>query len=153
MAGESSDLEFNGPFPDWWNVVDDFGADPTGTMNSTGAFQDMINAMVPGDLKNDTYNGVTGYIPSGTYLIGSLMMPPTCLPTEAIGINLWGQDPATTILKYIGSPGNNMIWMDGCHSSTINRLTFDGQGVADAGVRLERNAAISLQNTYSRLQD
>lgn len=99
---QTSDLEFNGPFPDWWNVVDDFGADPTGTYDSTTAFQAMIDAMTNGPvLKDGIYVPYTGYVPNGTYLINNtLLFPNAALGTPSgSGINIWGQDPEHTILK------------------------------------------------------
>jgi hypothetical protein len=158
VADQVYDLEFNGPFPDWWNVVDDFGADPTGVVDSTEAFQNMFNAMCVygGTVKNGLYMGYTGYIPNGTYRIsGTLLLPSpyTGQPVSGEGVNLWGQDPANVILKWAGESGQTMFASDGCHSSTIGRITLDGQGVAGVGFQLERNPNIPLQNTYSRLQD
>lgn len=151
------DLEFNGPFPDWWNVVDDFGADPTGLSDSTGAFQAMLDAMTTndGNVKSGIYFGYTGYIPNGTYNIsGQLLLPNTDVAgTWGDGVNLWGQDPAHTILRASNGYGGNMLWSDGCHSSVIGRITFDGSGTAGTGVRLEHNPATALNNSYSRLQD
>lgn len=149
-----SNQEFNGPFPDWWNVVDDFGADPTGMTDSSGAFQSMFDAMGVGAIKDGRYIGVTGYVPTGTYSLGiQLTLPRSATSPSAQGVNLWGQDPATTILKWTGGPASQILWSDGCNSSIIGRLTFDGQGMAAIGVRQERDPDISLENTYSRLQD
>lgn len=155
MVDSTYDVEFNGPFPDWWNVVTDFGADPTGVMDSTPAFQSMLDAMCRygGTAKDGRYLGYTGYIPNGTYKINRLLMPrKESGDVSGEGVNLWGQDPEKVILKWT-SHDDAMLWSDGCHSSTIARITFDGQGVASAGVRLERDPEIPVSNSYSRLQD
>lgn len=158
MPEQVYDLEFNGPFLDWWNVVDDFGADPTGVSDSTSAFQAMLTAMgvYGGTEKNGLYIGYTGYIPNGTYKISdtlTLPNPYTGQPVSGEGVNLWGQDPENVTLKWAGDPGQAILWSDGCHSSTVGRITFDGQGIAGVGFRLERHPDIPVQNSYSRLQD
>jgi len=152
---QASDLEFNGPFPDWWNVVDDFGADPTGTNDSTTAFQAMIDAMtVHLTVKDGIYVPFTGYIPSGTYLINTtLYFPDPTSGGSGAGVNLWGQDPETTILKWNGGGGFTMLWSDGCNESVVARLTFDGQNTAGGGFRIEHNLDLPTSNSRSRVQD
>lgn len=158
MAEPVYDLEFNGPFADWWNVVDDFGADPTGVADSTAAFEAMISTMCTNDggIKSGRYAGFTGYIPNGTYKISRpLRLPDKNAGTvSGEGVNLWGQDPVNTILKWnVPNWNPEMLWSDGCHSSVIARITFDGGGVASTGIRLERDPDISVNNSYSRIQD
>ena len=98
---QTSDLEFNGPFPDWWNVVDDFGADPTGTNDSTTAFQAMIDAMtVHLTVKDGIYVPFTGYIPSGTYLISTtLYFPDPASGGSGAGVNLCAHKDFTSSLE------------------------------------------------------
>ena len=100
-----SDHEFNGPFNDWLNVLD-YGADPTGTFDSTVAFQNCINDLWNSAVQfgsdadpNTWYLPSCGYVPSGTYLISDTLYWPSPIATPGGGtlINLYGQDPSTKI--------------------------------------------------------
>lgn len=150
-----SDLEFNGPFPDWWNVVTDFGADPTGVNDSTAAFRAMFFAMSQYRQKDSQYIGYVGYVPAGTYKITETLFLPDKRDVidNGIGLSVWGENPETTILKWYGPSDNSIIWSDGCHSSVIARLTFDGSGACKAGLQLEHDHDLPTPNTYSRAQD
>ena len=47
---------------------------------------------------------------------------------------VYGSDPGTTILKWVGPADGTMFEMFGCHYTAVDRLTFDGGGQADVGI-------------------
>lgn len=158
---KTNDLEFNGPYPDWLNVVTEFGADPTGQSDSTEAIQAAIDAVcntyyqMGSDQNYDTWVYARAvYIPAGTYLISDTLM---CggPDVSALGLHIHGEDPEKTIIKWNGVDDGTgqMLWMRSSHDALISRLTFDGQSNADIGVRLERGPNSPTNQSYNRLED
>lgn len=82
-------------FADWLNVVNDFGADPTGVFDSTQAFQDAINALPSG--------GGVIYVPAGTYNCNTGGLTP------ATGMHLIGAGYEATVITIVGG-GSGHLW-------------------------------------------
>ena len=94
------------------NVLD-FGADKTGVINATTAFQAAINSLGVG--------GGTVYAPKGTYLLDTVVFP-----TEPTVINFYGEGIGATILQ-MATPTNPI---------------FRSRGVADAVPFIRSNGNI-----------
>jgi hypothetical protein len=117
--------EFNGPFAGWADVKKQFGAKGNGKDDDTQAFQKAID-----NLRNPVTNFNTGkggymvlYVPAGTYCISA-----TLALSGKIGVSIIGEDPANTIIKWIGADQNTMLWANGSAYFRISRLTWDANG-------------------------
>jgi hypothetical protein len=114
--------EFVGPF-DSWKRVTAYGANGNDTNDDTAAIQQALEDMSSdGPVK-------TLYFPAGTYRISS-----TLKLHNSIFVNLIGEDPDRTIISWATSNPGTMILIDGVASSRFNRLTWDGQNVAEVAV-------------------
>jgi pectate lyase-like protein len=78
---------------DWVNVTS-YGADPTGAIDSTSAFQSAIDSFTATTPSNSAGCGVV-YIPAGNYKISGTVNCPT-VPVYFVGDGAW----ATTVLFY-----------------------------------------------------
>jgi hypothetical protein len=78
---------------DWLNVVTQFGADSTGSADSTTAIQNAISAL---PTANSASGGVI-YFPQGTYKVSSTLTIPVA------GVTLLGDGTWNTIINYTGS--------------------------------------------------
>jgi Pectate lyase superfamily protein len=116
-AQAMGDEEFVGPFPSWANVKTNYGAVGDGVTDDTAAIQKALNALGP--------TNPTLYFPAGTYRItGTLTL------ASQQYVNIIGQDPSNTMIIWAGSSGGTMIVLNGMEYSRIDRLTFNGQGIA-----------------------
>jgi hypothetical protein len=118
-----TDDEFVGPFNSWVNAKTGFGAKGDGKTDDTKALQSALNAAAKGTVNS------TLYLPAGTYIIiGTLSI------NYHINISVIGADPATTIIKWEGAAHGTMLQINGTAYSKFNRLTFNGNRVADVAV-------------------
>jgi Pectate lyase superfamily protein len=103
---------------DWFNVVGAFGADPTGTNNSSAAIQLAVTAA--------SASGGTVYFPPGTYSVSS---PVT---VTGAGVILRGAGAKVSVLKMTASFGTT-----GVDRGIIEYLSgpsvFSGCGILDMG--------------------
>lgn len=101
--------------------VNDFGADPTGTSDSTAAFTAALAA------------SSKIYVPSGTYLIDDQIDL-----EDDTNICIFGDGPELTTLKKPNNAtrGNRIIYIEGASEISIKDLKIDGNG--------------SNQNEYSK---
>jgi hypothetical protein len=120
--------EFNGPFPSWADVKQRFGARGDGQQDDTRALQTALDS-----LSNPATGFNTGkraymvvYLPAGTYCISS-----TLVIKGKIGISLIGEDPAKTIIKWIGGDKDTLLWANGSAYFKIGRLGWDANGKKD----------------------
>lgn len=161
--------EFNGPYQNWTNVVTKYGADPTGVLDSTAAFQALANAMNvshEGEILtvpdsgfvgfNDMYS-LVGYIPPGRYKITQTIqwgVDADGNPNTSGGSSsLIGDHPDTVELIWEGAPGGDIIWISANHSPTFSRITFNGNNKsARSGIRYER-APGGVSMTGGAVQD
>ena len=96
-----------------------------GSTDDTAAIQAALN-----DLKNvRTNNWSVLYFPAGTYIITQQLTTSRSTHEDYLGANIIGQEPNTTIIKWAGPQGGNMLWWDAWYDK-ISRLTFDGSSSA-----------------------
>jgi hypothetical protein len=115
--------EFNGPFPSWLNVKTGFGAKGDGHTDDTRALQAALMEVA----KGSKYN--TMYLPAGVYLVSK-----TLLLDYQINISVIGADPVKTVIKWVGQPQGTMLRLNGVAYSKFDRITFDGNSLADVAV-------------------
>jgi hypothetical protein len=65
----------------------------------------------------------------GTYYINQ-----TLTFDNRSSVFVYGSDPGTTVIKWVGPADGTMFEMYGCHYAAVDRLTFDGGGRADVGI-------------------
>jgi hypothetical protein len=118
---------------DWINVVTDVTppADPTGQKDSTAAIQAAINLAAAQQLPNGTLTGGVVYLPTGQYLVSSILTAKAVAPiyivgdgTQATQINYTGSSACIRMYNsYKPSGGNDSIevWGGG-----VRDLTIDG---------------------------
>src|SRR5262249_19035406 len=125
------DQVFTGPYASWISVRT-YGALGDGTTDDTAALQAALNA-----LKSSYVNHPSNvlYFPSGTYKItAQLATDRSSDPNnDFFGVELVGQDPANTTIKWAGPSGGTMLSWDAWYDK-IRRLTFDGSGLAYYGI-------------------
>ncbi len=114
----------NNPIPGYDGVYQVKVTDPTHftySDNNTG-------------LANNANGGTAGrpnvlVLNPGTYYINQ-----TLTFDNRSSVFVYGADPNTTILKWVGPADGTMFEMYGCHYAAVDRLTFDGGGQADVGI-------------------
>ena len=122
--------EFSGPFPSWKNVKTDFGAMGDGVTDDAAA----INAALLAMRNTGTNNYNVLYFPAGTYLINDTLFNVNRISGEDYsGVQIIGEDPATTIIKWNGAAFGTMLYVNGWYMR-VSRLTFDGNGTAERGI-------------------
>lgn len=115
--------EFVGPFASWANAKRDYGAVGDGVADDTDAIQRALDDLSSGgEVK-------TLFLPTGVYRITR-----TLKLHNAIYVNIIGEDPDNTIIRWDGPGGGVMIHIDGVAYSRFNRLTWDGQSRAEVAV-------------------
>jgi|SRR5208283_659398 len=99
------------------NVVDDFGADPTGATDSTAAFQAAVAALNPTNTIITPYNTTPPYIYAGGSPGGWVFVPPGYYQVSHI--------PQRHFARLIGA-GNNATFI--CHTDPTQTLWDGGVG-------------------------
>ena len=113
--------EFNGPFAGWANIKLRFGAKGNGKDDDTKAIQKAIDGLGPaGGIKGAGPLYTVLYLPAGTYCIST-----TLVLRGKIGVSIIGEDPSTTIIKWIGPDADTMLWANGSAYYKISRLTWN----------------------------
>jgi hypothetical protein len=135
-AGSISAFAVNSGSPDWLNVQG-YGADPTGTNDSTTAFQSAINACT-------STQGVV-YVPGGSYVISSALIG------NSNFAGLIGDGVHLSILKVPASSSTNSILT---HASTpdgfkMKGLSFQGPGQTASGGQ----NGVTLSNSGGNVSD
>src|SRR5688572_16763686 len=89
--------EFNGPYSSWADVKKKFGAKGNGKDDDTRAIQEALdnlsNPVTKFNMGKEAY--MVLYLPAGTYCISS-----TLVLKGKIGVNIIGEDPARTTIKW-----------------------------------------------------
>jgi hypothetical protein len=117
------------------NVLD-FGADPTGSTNSTAAFQAAVDSL--------TYGGGTVYVPAGTFLLDTVVFPYDNGPANTqvdTTINLIGSGMTSTILL-MNNPLNPIIAM----SRAVANFRMTGATFSDFAVKAASTGSVSNPN-------
>ena len=110
--------EFNGPFPSWANVKARFGAKGNGKEDDTKALQAAIDGLGTPDNNGSMYTVL--YLPAGVYCISS-----TLVLKGKIGVTIVGEQPSSTVIKWIGPDKNRMFLGNGSAFYKISRLTWN----------------------------
>jgi hypothetical protein len=118
--------EFNGPFKSWGDVKKRFGAKGDGKSDDTRALQTALDnvgtvATAANNMGKDIYTVV--YLPAGTYCISS-----TLVLRGKLGVNIMGEDPTRTTIKWIGNDKDTLLWTNGSAYFKIGRLSWDANG-------------------------
>jgi hypothetical protein len=113
----------------WYDVTHtDWGADPTGVLDSTTAIQSAINAAEAAGF------GIV-YIPGGTYKYSSLSV-------ESSGVILCGAGVDVTILKTTSATADTLVLGDGVttyNNLVVADLSFETSIVRTAGATIKLN--------------
>ena len=123
VAGADSQ-EAVGPFASWVNVKSAFGAKGDGVTDDTIAIQAGLNSL---PITINTSSPVL-YFPAGTYVISA-----TVFLTGCLGASIVGQDPTTTMFKWVGPASgatNTLFRNNGSALCRFDRLTFDASASA-----------------------
>ncbi len=115
--------EWNGPFTSWANVKIRFGAKGNGVNDDTHALQMALDSLSNTVTKFNT--GPSGYtvvyLPAGIYKISE-----TLVLKGKIGVNIIGEDPLKTIIKWAGKDSATMFLSNGSASLKLARISWDG---------------------------
>ena len=139
-----TDEEFVGPLPGWKNLKTDYGAVGDGVADDTAALRNAFEA-----LRVARQNGWgTLYIPAGTYRITDTVTSRRVDGNnDFLGTQIIGEDPETTIIRYDGPVGRDLLVFDGWYTK-MSRFTLDGAGKGKIG--LQRDGGFS---TYCEISD
>lgn len=142
QAHAMGDEDFVGPFPSWANVQTMYGVKGDGITDDTTAIQSALN-----DLGSAT---TTLYFPAGTYLITK-----TLNLSNKIYVNIIGEDPSDTKIIWGGpsSATSTMLYINGMAYSRIDRLTFNGQRVANVAVDQSWDGSTGYFDTQNQYAD
>src|SRR6266542_1706792 len=112
-----------GPFASWTNVKTAYGARGDGVADDTASLQRGLDDLSSGGAVK------TLFLPSGVYRITQKLRL-----HNTIYVNMIGEDPDSTIIRWDGALGGVMMHIDGVAYSRYNRLTWDGQNRADVAI-------------------
>ncbi|MHB1038290.1 MAG: glycosyl hydrolase family 28-related protein [Pirellulales bacterium] len=132
--------EFVGPLARWKNVKTDYGAVGDGKADDTAAVQRGLD-----DLRLHKDSCVL-FFPAGVYRLTRTVSTQRNAHQDCMGVTVVGEDPATTVLRWDGQPGDTMFRFDAWYSK-ISRLALDGAG--RAGVALNYAPRFSTYNETS----
>ena len=130
--------------PEWW------GADPTGTNDSTAAWQAAANAA-----ESINMFGGTISCPNAVYLISNTIT--SFSPDSAHGISLLGPEGQSNnagggcSLKWTGVAGGTMWHYLGGHTGRIQNINFNTNGLAGRGLWLDTAQGASVSTTISSI--
>ena len=132
--------EFSGPFKSWKNIKTDFGAKGDGVTDDAPAINKALLAL--SNSAKDSF--LVLYFPAGTYLIKDSI---NNTGGNYQGMNIVGEDPATTIISW-GGPANNsaMFNLQGWYLR-VSRLTFEGNNDVVRGIY--KNGGFSTHCEFS----
>ena len=119
------------------NLVTDFGADPTGVIDSTTQLQAFFN-QIP--------NGWQGYIPTGTYLVSSGLYVQNKTAIRIVGAA--GGSFGSPVLSWAGPAGGTTITMQGTSYSSIEHVFILGQ----IGICVDTDTSPSSHDHFEDIQ-
>jgi hypothetical protein len=117
--------EFNGPFPSWADVKKLYGAKGDGQHDDSRALQEALDQLSNPVTKFNTGKGgyMVVYLPAGVYCLSS-----TLVLKGKIGVSIIGEDPANTMIKWIGGDKDTLFWANGSAYFKISRIGWDANG-------------------------
>lgn len=140
---------FIGPFSNWKNLKNNYGAIGDGIADDTEAIQKALD-----DLKIKIYerNYSILYIPSGNYRITQTLNLSRELDLafngEAYSVSIIGENPETTKIFWDGELNGTMFSYNPTNSF-LSRITFDGKNKADYLIKMD--GPFSTANSFSDL--
>lgn len=159
------DDEFVGPFRDWVNIKERYGAVGDGKTDDTAALQAALDGMRNGRSPN-TPLGETVYLPAGTYRITR-----TLTMESHLGVAVYGEDPDRTVILWDG-PGHEykpadrpagvsserdkaatMMYLNGVRHVRFGRITWDGNGKALTAIEHEWDRKVAGAATMLEHED
>ena len=133
--------DFAGPFASWLNVKTVYGAAGDGSSDDTAALQ---RALADQHRQNRVI-----WLPHGTYNISSTLSLQSCA-----GLTMIGEDPSTTIIRWVGPQNGTMLDLNGCTRIQVSRITFDGNNTAGTGEHIWWSPSLSTYYpTFNLLSD
>ena len=143
--------EFQGPFPSWADAKKRFKATADGKTDDTKPLQHALdslsNVLTGFNAKEKGYTVL--YLPAGTYTISE-----TLVLRGKIGVSIIGEDPATTIIKWIGNDNDTMFWANGSAYFKLSRLTWDAgnrKNIECVGIHWKDKWKDNLSQSYASL--
>ncbi len=129
--------EFIGPLAGWADLRRDYRAAGDGRTDDTAALQKALDELgTPGRAR-------VLFVPTGTYRITrGLTM------TSHMDVSVFGENPATTTIRWDGPAGGEMLDCNGVRYSRFGRLTWDGVGRAKTAVNA---ASVEVQDFHGDL--
>lgn len=120
--------EFTGPYKSWADVKKRFGAIGDGKHDDTKALQTALDSLTvqPTNYNTGKQAYTTIYLPAGTYRISA-----TLQLKGKIGVNIIGEDPSKTIIKWTGAAADTIFWANGSAYFKISRITWDANNMAN----------------------
>ena len=128
--------------PNLLNAVTDFGADPTGTNDSTTQLQALFD-QIP--------NGWQGYVPVGTYKVSSNLIISNKTAIRIVGAA--GGTLGSPILSWIGAAGGTVITLEGTSYSSLEHLFIlesnnESSGPGTIGICVDTDTSPSSHNRF-----
>ncbi|MBL0134248.1 MAG: hypothetical protein IPP79_09650 [Chitinophagaceae bacterium] len=117
--------EFNGPYAGWANVKQRFGVKANGSADDTKGLEKALDELTVTlmNFNKDKDPYVTVYLPAGTYCISK-----TLSLRGKMGVNIIGEDPEKTIIKWVGGDDDTMFWANGSAYFKVSRIKWDAAG-------------------------
>jgi len=128
------------------NAVTDFGADPTGTKDSTKQLQTLFD-QIP--------NGWQGFIPIGTYLVSSGLLISSKTAIRVVGAA--GGSFGSPILSWTGAAGGTVITLQGTSYSSLEHLFIlesnnGSSGSGRIGICVDTDTSPSSHDRFEDIQ-
>lgn len=121
--------EFIGPFASWSDVQRDFGARGDGVSDDTDPIQQALDNLGTPGIEGTGGRRATLFFPAGTYRITrSLRL------FARDSVSMVGEHPETTLIRWDGPAGEDMLVADGTRNAKWTRFTWDGSARARTGV-------------------
>ncbi len=122
---------------DWFNVVTEYGADPTGTNDSTTALQNALSAA-------SAAGGGTVYVPAGTYKISSEL-------TIYSGVVLQGSGPDSSIIEQTSTTANGLYALTQRYMAIRDLQILGPNSGSGTGIYLDTSGSAVANCQYSNL--
>ena len=128
------------------NAVTDFGADPTGTKDSTKQLQALFD-QIP--------NGWQGFIPIGTYLVSSGLLISSKTAIRVVGAA--GGSFGSPVLSWTGAAGGTVITLQGTSYSSLEHLFIlesnnGSSGSGRIGICVDTDTSPSSHDRFEDIQ-
>lgn len=143
--------EFSGKLRSWADVKTRFGAVGDGKKDDTKALQTALDSLsaVPKTFNTGKSGYTTIYLPPGNYRITS-----TLVLKGKIGVNIVGEDPGKTSIKWEGKEGQTMLLANGSAYFKVSRITWNANNndsITGIGIRWTTRWNDNISESYAPL--